>query len=130
MRNIIILLAIAAFFSGCDKVTESDCVELKSAVLTDNLAEVKRSVNGITSSLKAVTSADDPTGHRRNFSILIERLNSCDLSATEVCYACIQTLPATSEIRIEIERDSQTISRIIDIRPNRANRLECSNMHE
>jgi hypothetical protein len=130
MKKILTLALSVFFLVSCKKEVPKNCEGLKTAIQTDNLEEVKNIVELLTSDLASQPTADDPTGHRQNFQTLVNRLNDCDVKATAVCYECIDTLPATSEIKLVIAQGSHTVIRIIDILPDQRNRLKCSNMHE
>lgn len=132
MRKFLLLLPLALLALGCEKDNSERCEGLRVAVQNDDIATAKDIVNRLTEDLNAqAPTATDPYGHYNNYLTLIDRLNDeCDVNATEVCYACIQTLPETSEIKLVIPLGTHSQTRIIDIRPDQSGKLICSNMHE
>ena len=60
---------------------------------------------------------NDEFGHFNNLNTLIDRLNSnCpQIHAKKYCYACIETFPVQSEIKVEFNFLGNQIVRIIDI---------------
>lgn len=132
MRKLLLLLPLAFLGLGCEKDNSERCEGLRVAVQNDDIATVKDIVNRLTEDLNAqAPTATDPSGHYDNYLTLIDRLNGeCDVNATEVCYACIQTLPETSEIKLVIPLGTHSQTRIIDIKPDQSGKLICSNMHE
>ena len=60
---------------------------------------------------------NDAIGQSENMNLLIQRLNSqcATMEATLLCYACIKTLPAQSEIRVLLDSLEFTVERVLDI---------------
>jgi hypothetical protein len=131
MKKFLLILLIAVLGLGCEKENETSCEDLKIAVKTDDIETVKDIVTLLAFDLEAKVTAEDPTGNYNNFKTLIERLNGeCDVTATEICYGCIYTLPETSEIELVIPLGTHSVTRVLDIAPNQAGKLICTNMHE
>jgi len=127
------ILPLAFLFLGCEKDNSARCEGLKVAVQNDDIATVRYIVNRLAADIKmqASTTIADPEGYHNSYLMLIDRLNDeCDMKALGVCYACIDTLPATSEIKLIIFTGSRTMTRIIDVRVDREGTLVCTNMHE
>jgi len=131
MRKLLFISLIAIAALSCEKGSEKRCEELKGAVKTDDKETVKKIVTKLTYDLERKVTANDPVGHSENYQILIDRLNGeCGVVASDLCYACVQTFPATSEIKLVIELGTHSIIRVLDITTNQAGKLVCSNMHE
>ena len=131
MRKFLVILTLCILAASCEKDPSNRCEGLKGAVQTDDLATIKEIVTRLAADLRPQPTANDPDGHRDNFYTLIDRLNGeCDITAEALCYACVQTLPATSEIKLTIALGTHSVVRILDVRPNQSNELICSNMHE
>ncbi|RZM06732.1 MAG: hypothetical protein EOO88_52905 [Pedobacter sp.] len=84
----------------------------------------------ITAHISALGSNNAHTSE--NLDRLTARLNGTCLQAVVLCFACINTLPEQSEIRVTFPTSSGTISRIIDISPTSLtdSRMKFVNMHE
>lgn len=132
MRKLLLLLPLAFLGLGCEKDNSERCEGLRIAVQNDDLGTVKDIIFRFTSDLNAqAPTATDPDGHYNTYLTLIDRLNDeCDMDATGVCYACIDTLPGTSEIKLTILLGTHSVTRIIDLRPDREGRFVCTGMHE
>lgn len=132
MRKFLLLLPLAILALGCEKDNSERCEGLRTAVQNDDIGAVKEIVNRLTADLNAqAATATDPDGHYNTYLTLIDRLNDeCDLNATGVCYACIDTYPGTSEIKLIIPLGTHSKTRIIDLRPDQEGRFVCTGMHE
>jgi hypothetical protein len=74
-------------------------------------------INYLLNDLEPESSTTDGLGHGDNLEILIDRMTTqCDSIEAEIlCYACIKTLPAQSEIAVHIDSAGTYLSRTIDI---------------
>ncbi len=73
----------------------------------------------------------DAIGHEKNINNLIQSINDdypCAV-ASLVCYACIETNPAISEIRIDVQIDSNNYFVVIDLFTPEDDVISFSNMH-
>ena len=69
--------------------------------------------------------------HEKNINNLIQTINDdypCAV-ASLVCYACIETNPAISEIRIDVQIDSNNYFVVIDLFTPEDDVISFSNMH-
>ena len=81
--------------------------------------------------MPAASTTADEYGQAQNINILVQRLSQkCDITATLVCYSCIETLPAQSEIRISINQNGVTCDRTLDISVTPQHMLTYVGMHE
>ena len=123
MKNIILPILFTVLLFGCSKNNVADdqfelnCEMLKAGLLNLNSDEVNFEINKLTQDLLPTITQTDDIGHFKNLDTLIDRINSnCDeIQAVKICYACIETLPVQSEIKLEFNFQGTQIERIIDI---------------
>jgi len=123
MRGIIgiFLLMLTLFAPSCNKenspILDLNCRKLKNGIIISDQDAVGVEISKLIKDLNPKSTIDDETGHLANFDILIERINLCeDIHAELLCYCCILTYPAQSEILIKTYSKGQEVQRIIDIR--------------
>ena len=94
---------------NCGDIT-SGLLYYTDSLLTDNFNELARD-------LEPLPLATDGLGHAENLDTIVQRLNSgcTDLEAEIVCYACIETFPVQSEIKIHTDSSGIRVSRVIDM---------------
>lgn len=124
----LVLLSACAnnpFDKSCDEADFHD------ALISSNVDLAKPIIDGLVNDLSPNLDQDDSFGHQENLSTLIERMNNLcgDLSASEICYACIYTLPAQSEILVELDSVGVQIRRVLDISTPEDGLLELVGMH-
>ena len=108
---------------GCSKNDEDndqleiDCNELKAALVNFNSEQLNFEINKLTQDLLPSPTQSDEIGHFNNLNTLVDRINSnCpQIIATKECYACIETIPVQSEIKVMFDSLGNQIERIIDI---------------
>ncbi len=104
MKKLLVLVLLAGLVS-CEKqkIEPIDCEAFISGLIALDENTVKTEIEKLTVDLKPQASAEDVIGHAGNLQTLIDRLNSgCDdYTASILCYACIYTYPAQSEVLIE-----------------------------
>jgi len=135
-----LLTALAAcllMFAACkknkiDSVNAFNCQHFKTGIMNDSSAMVGVEVNKLCEDLlPAAPTPADEYGQAQNINILVQRLSQkCDITATLVCYACIETLPAQSEITISINQNGTIYTRTLDITVDQQNMLIYNGMHE
>ena len=112
---------LLAGFASCDKdvekkATSIDCNKLKSALIIYDNEVISREISKITAKLNPISLSTDLIGHRSNFDIFLDNLNDCgELKAELLCYACIKTYPAQTEILITVDSVGNKVKRTIDI---------------
>jgi hypothetical protein len=122
------LLLSAILLGGCKKssISNNACKQIKQAVVENDKELLKKEINNICAAIPVVRTAADPDGLQNSLDILVKKLNaSCGVSAESLCFFCIKTLPAQSEIRITV---NATV-RIIDISYNTDMKLVFVSMH-
>jgi len=106
---------------GCSKndddQSQINCDKLKTALLNDDSEQLNFEINKLTQDLLANPTQNDETGQLNNLNTLIDRLNSnCGgLRAVMKCYACLDTFPLQSEIKVEINIFGNLFVRLVDI---------------
>lgn len=121
------LLAALLAVSSCKKngISEQKCSELKKGILADDKAVVGKHVNALIHNLPSSINTQE------NLNRLAQALSSqCDIIATVLCFNCIETLPAQSEIRLSFSAPGATVSRTMDISYTSDNRMVFSSLHE
>jgi hypothetical protein len=114
MRNLIIALLLLAglpFLTACSKDGDRppDCQQLKDGVISLNKEEVKLEITAFINSLPAKTHT------QLNLQRLVDAINSrCGNTASVLCYACIDTLPEQSEIRLSYSSGGGIVHQIIE----------------
>ena len=124
MKNIIFLSIFAIFLISCNKKEDDNdnqsllnCSNFRMALLNLDSEQLNIEINKLTWDLVPISELNDEIGHLKNLNELVERLNSSckDFIAIKECYACIETNPVQSEIKIELDSFGYQIERIIDI---------------
>ena len=123
MKNRIFIILLTILLIGCSKndnnddLLEIDCDELKAALVNFNSEQLNFEIDKLTQDLLPVPTQSDDIGHFNNLNTLVDRLNSnCpQIVTTKECYACIETNPVQSEIKVMFDSFGNQIERIIDI---------------
>lgn len=104
MKKLLVLILLAGLVS-CEKkeIQSIDCEVFIFGLNAKDESIVKEEIAKLMVDLNPRPTPEDAIGHSGNFQTLISRLNSdCDAcTASLVCYACIYTHPAQSEVLIE-----------------------------
>lgn len=126
--RVVAALITALILSGCMKNEVVDCHLLTQGYLDENVTVVKGEIGMHVVDKYPQPTSEDELGHYQNFIELIGTLNDqCpDLIYTLVCYACIETYPLQTEIRVQINGESRNI----DIRTPEDDHLEIVRVHE
>jgi hypothetical protein len=139
MKNLILVFSIVIFITqtSCDSednndlIQKVDCNELLSGLLAYDNEKIKKEFDKITSEFNPTPDTDDQIGHKDNFQELNTQLSKCDLISSELlCYACIETYPAQTEILISIDSSGRTVKRIVDVLTPDDNSLSFHRVHE
>ena len=140
IKNYAFILFFIVFISSCDKAVNNsnndwenlDCDNLKAGIINMDSDIVKSEINKLVTDLEPVITDSDNIGHKENLDLLIEQLNTqCDnVSAELICYACIYTNPAQSEILVTTDSLGITIDRVVDISTPKDARLYCVRIHK
>lgn len=137
MKTLLTALAVCLLmFAACKKnkldPAAFNCQNFKTGIMNDSSDMVGIEVNKLCEDLMPVAATPaDEYGQAQNINILVQRLSEkCDVTATLVCYACIETLPAQSEITISINQNGTVYNRTLDITVTQQNMLIYNGMHE
>jgi hypothetical protein len=111
-------------FSACDKDDRpSDCDLLKTGISKTDPAKVKDAISGFIHRLPSL-SQKHSAENLQKLADAIKR--QCGANVQLLCYACIQTLPEMSEIKVSY----LGAYAIIDISIDREGTMVYSSMHE
>lgn len=124
MKKISSLLLILAL--SCTKHDlGSDCIQLKNGVSNNNINDVSSSVNLFIAKLGSKAHTN------QNLIALAQIISTnCSLDVEVLCYGCIYTLPAQSELKISFFASGNYVSKVIDISENSSGEMKFANMHE
>jgi hypothetical protein len=101
---------------ACEDSAPKLCDELQADIVAFNIEEVKGTLNPWLSGNLPIPTAEDPIGHQQNLQNFVDRLNDdCGLDASIVCYACIETYPVQSEVRVMVDSSGISVARVLDI---------------
>src|SRR6185503_5004322 len=105
MKKLILILICCQLVFSCDKDEISgSCETLQDGVVNNNIDKVRSAINGLIDRLASKRY------NETNLTALVQKISSqCNVSCTIVCFDCIRTLPAQSEIRIAINSGSLTV---------------------
>jgi len=110
------------------KQEEENCETLRDDLIAFNLAEVKSELDIWLGELQP--DLEDPDIHFHNLKSFILRLESdCMLDASMVCFACIETYPPQTEIKIKLDSAGHQIHRILDVLTPSDSVMTISSMH-
>lgn len=119
------------FLAACSRDDEANsfsCSELHLAIVENDLPAVKRVLEPLMASLGVPANAAAGTGQ---LSSVVEFVNECPtLDARLLCFECIQTLPAQSEIELTVHAGITNVIKIIDIQRDRNGVLRVVNVHD
>ncbi len=136
MKRILFFLLTLSVYSGCSKDNEHtaqsvDCVALKQAVTNDDVAVVKQLINEAGATIQAPIGLNAFNAYKFSIDELIKRIKAnCDISIEVLCYGCIYTLPAQSEIRLTFSAGLIRIEKTLDLIVTDDGRVRCQNMHD
>ena len=135
-KQILYLLTISILtLVSCEKADQINvipCGDFSEALLDFNDEFVADIFIDLLQNTSPEPTIDDSLGHEKNILWVIDEIdNSCEtLEVSLVCYACIKTLPAQSEIKIAFESSGEQIIRIIDIITPAEGKLKFHRIHE
>lgn len=104
------LLFILCIWSCADDKTDeqpttvTNSVIFCQAVLDEDNSMLISLMEEFTKDLNPVSMTNDPIGHSSNLKTLVQELDKLEcLKASEECYACLESLPAQSLIKIQTD---------------------------
>lgn len=111
IRTTIFSLLLTALFIGCDKdERNATCEEFRVALKTEDREKVKGIIDNYIIQSASIKHTSE---HLQKLADFIS--DACDVDATVVCFACIDTNPEQSEIIIRFMEGATQITRIIDL---------------
>lgn len=132
MRSLVFFSTL--FYLGIGCTVDNPIHETKSlcdAVATKDDMSTRMIIDELCLGYLPDATTQDALGHEKNLADLIQSINTnypCAV-ASLVCYACIETNPAISEIRIDVEIDSSNYFVVIDLFTPDDDVISFSNMH-
>ncbi len=110
-----------------NNVSPQDITPLEEGLLAYDSDLVDSEINKLTVDLEPKADI-----HRTNLDALVQRVENQNqrVSVINYCYACVKTLPAISEIYIEMDSLGATVSRTLDIVTPDDGLLTSSGVHE
>lgn len=136
MKRILFFLLVLATYTGCSKSKEEasqpiNCVELKQAMINDDVASVKELINEIAAAIKAPIGLNEFDSYKFLIDELARRIKTnCTIAIELVCYACIDTLPAQTEVRLKFLTSVTSIEKTLDLIVTDDGKVRCVNMHD
>jgi len=108
MKYLVYLLVFFSFIS-CEKLSNSDCEDLKSAFINEHFMELDQILSPILEEYTSEPINNDNLGHKENLLHFVDLLTEkcSDLALNLPCYACIYTLPPKSKITVNIQPNHQ-----------------------
>ncbi|MEP6647133.1 MAG: hypothetical protein ABJC12_08580 [Saprospiraceae bacterium] len=129
--NTLFLSCCLLILSACHDTAPEACGPIHYHLLNLNVQAVKDDLDEWLSDLQPEPTQEDPIGHQQNLDSFVAKLNSiCDLEGTVICYACVKTFPAQSEIRVHTNYAGSSFERIIDISTPASQIMTIINVHE
>jgi hypothetical protein len=104
------IFLIATTSCSKDDMQPANCDKLQQSILAGNPNEVETEINRICGSLTA-----SPDSHESLEALTSKISSQCKVTAVALCYNCIYTLPAQSEIKISVANAGIQKDKIIDI---------------
>lgn len=120
--SVILILTVILLISGCKKESDDgfDCSRFKQGVIANDKDKVATSLGGLLTSYS-----------RANVNQLAEAVSSqCGINATVLCFDCVYTLPAQSELKISFTEGGTTIDKVLDISYSSGNKMRIVGMHD
>jgi len=128
MNNRLYLPAILLLltFSACtkDDMQPANGDKLQRAILAGNPDDVETEINKVCASISQSADSENALNDLSNAII-----SQCKVNAAILCYNCISTLPAQSEIKISINYQGFQKNKVIDITKS-GNRFLFAGMHD
>ncbi len=101
------------------------CDKLKAAIKKEDIIAAMNALTAYMNQLPAQSHTAD------NLKKLTQLVSSrCDADAVVLCFACIDTLPEQSEIKISFGYNSNRFYKIFDISHTPDNKMKVRNMHD
>lgn len=119
---VIQILIMTLLLSACKKEGDDgfDCSRFRQGVVANDKDKVAASLGGLLTSYS-----------RENLNQLAGAVSSrCGINATVLCFDCVYTLPAQSELKISFTEGGTTIDKVLDISYSSGNKMRIVGMHD
>lgn len=137
MKSLLSVLGLCLLFVSCNKKDKDaaansfNCEQFKMGISNNDQVAVGTELNKLCVNLFPLASNTSEYGQRQNMNILVQRLSEkCDITAVLICYACIETLPEQSEIKISFNQNGTIHTRILDISFTPQHMLKFQGIHD
>ena len=143
MKNLLVFPIVLIVLFSCSSrddqasaddglMEEINCVNLQNSLTALDSEKVNMEINKLTADLFPDPTPEDEVGHSANLERLIQRIdeNCGELDVALICYACIETLPPQSEIKITYTVEEEIIEKIVDIASPKNGSLESVGIHQ
>ncbi|MDX1684181.1 MAG: hypothetical protein R3275_03035 [Saprospiraceae bacterium] len=108
LRFLLIVLPFLMAVTGCSKIMDEHL--LCDALDSGDRSEVAEWIEFFTHDLEPKPTNNDPLGQSDNLEALVDKLSDIDcMDADVICYACIETYPPKSEIKLTTSNRSRII---------------------
>ena len=112
-----VVIAVLMVICSCNKSDQEsniDCSLLLDGLIHINSQQVGTEINKLTKEVFPLPTSSDIIGHEKSFEILIQSINAkCAIvEARLLCYACIYTLPARSEVEFLVDSLGEKVRRV------------------
>jgi len=113
----LILLSTILSCENSGEPEQLNCDNFAEGIIRQDQDILSKEISKLVTDLEPNLSTDDKFGHKNNLPLLVERINSqcSNIESEIICYACIETNPPQSEIKVSTDSSVIQISRIIDI---------------
>jgi hypothetical protein len=132
--RLLFFVIFVIFFISCDKADTQikiDWNDLKIGIINRDKFLIDNELSKLLTNTNPKPTDDDKIGQSDNINKLINTMNTSSVITSElICYACIKTYPAQSEIKIFTDSSGIKITRIIDLKTPNDDRLRFVNIHD
>jgi hypothetical protein len=89
-------------------------------------------VNRVKSSIsKFIAELPNKTHTSENLTALAQKISAnCSVNVDAICYGCVYTLPAQSELTVSFSSVGTTVTKVIDISESSSKEMKFVNMHD
>lgn len=135
LPHFILFIVLLSAFSACDKNDISpnatvDWSTLKNGVIDKDNSKVGPEISKLLTGSEPDPTGNDEIGQKANIEKLIREINKSSVLVAElICYACIETLPPQTEIRLTA-LGGVPVTRVIDISTHDDGILKYSAIHD
>ena len=103
----------------------SDCKSLQEGITSNDVNKVNSSISKFIAELSYKTHTSE------NLTSLAQKISaSCSVNVDVLCYGCINTLPAQSELTVSFSSAGTTVTKVIDISESSSKEMKFVNMHD